>query len=146
MYPNSTYKEIRKREIEQGKITYRTLADYVEDMVICNSMGDRLFTTLEPTSDAYEYYNEDWNRVYKEDFKNDEDWQDFKDNCENYEMSEIYQYFIINSNAADFLENNTDEIVLYDNELDVYVWGVTHCGTSWDYVFTNIDVMEGVVE
>ena len=45
---------------------------------------------------------------------------------------EIFQWYII----ADphFLIHHTDELVFYDSELDLYVWGVTHFGTSWDYV------------
>ena len=30
------------------------------------------------------------------------------------------------------------EIVYYSEELDLYIWGVTHYGTSWDYVLTDI--------
>ena len=40
--------------------------------------------------------------------------------------------------GADILKRETNEIVLYNAELDMYVWCVTHCGTSWDYVLTNI--------
>ena len=58
--------------------------------------------------------------------------------CEQDEQPEIYQYYIISGNGAEILEDYTDEIVFYNNELDMYVWGVTHWGTSWDYVLTNI--------
>ena len=34
----------------------------------------------------------------------------------------------------------TDEIVYYNEELDMYVWGITHYGTSWDYVLTDIAI------
>lgn len=51
---------------------------------------------------------------------------------------EIFQYFIISSSGAEILEEYTDEIVFYNAELDMYVWGVTHCGTGWDYVLTDI--------
>ena len=27
---------------------------------------------------------------------------------------------------------------LYNETLDIWLWGVTHYGTSWDYVLTNI--------
>lgn len=29
---------------------------------------------------------------------------------------------------------HTDEPVFHDAELGLYVWGITHFGTSWDYV------------
>ena len=51
---------------------------------------------------------------------------------------EIFQYFIISDNGAEILKDYTNEIVFYNEELDMYVWGVTHWGTSWDYVLTDI--------
>lgn len=36
------------------------------------------------------------------------------------------------------IEEYTNEIVYYNETLDLYVWGVTHWGTSWDYVLTDI--------
>jgi hypothetical protein len=53
---------------------------------------------------------------------------------------EIFQYFIIDDNGADILKDYTNEIVLYNNELGMYLWGVTHYGTSWDYVLTDIEI------
>ena len=41
-----------------------------------------------------------------------------------------------------FLSRNTDEIVYYCEELDIYLWSITHFGTSWDYVLTNIKLKE----
>lgn len=45
---------------------------------------------------------------------------------------EIFQWYIIQN--PDFLMEHTDELIFYDEELDLYVWGITHFGTSWDYV------------
>lgn len=53
---------------------------------------------------------------------------------------EIFQYYIIDDNLAEILKDWTDEIVYYIDYLDIYVWGVTHYGTSWDYVLTNIKI------
>ena len=53
---------------------------------------------------------------------------------------DIYQYFIISQSGFETLQRFTDESVYYNEELDMYVWGVTHYGTSWDYVLTNIAV------
>lgn len=54
-------------------------------------------------------------------------------------LAEIYQYYIVNDYGAEILKRY-DEIVFYNYELDMYVWGVTHWGTSWDYVLTNIKI------
>lgn len=66
------------------------------------------------------------------------DLQEKIDELESETDPEIFQYYIISSNGADILEQYTDEIVYYNEELDMYVWGVTHWGTSWDYVLTDI--------
>ena len=54
--------------------------------------------------------------------------------------AEIYQYFIVDDNGARILEE-FNEIVFYNEDLDMYVWGVTHWGTSWDYVLTDIKIV-----
>jgi hypothetical protein len=32
--------------------------------------------------------------------------------------------------------------VFYNEKLDIYVWGITHFGTAWDYVLTDIKIVE----
>lgn len=56
------------------------------------------------------------------------------------EQQEIYQYYIISDAGADLLKDLTDEILYYLPALDVYIWGVTHYGTSWAYVLTDIKI------
>lgn len=56
---------------------------------------------------------------------------------ENSLNAECYQYYIVSDNGAEILKK-CNEIVYYNEELDMYVWGVTHFGTSWDYVLTDI--------
>lgn len=53
---------------------------------------------------------------------------------------DIFQYFVVSSTewVLDLLKEN-NEIVFYNEELDLTIWGVTHWGTSWDYVLTDID-------
>ena len=45
---------------------------------------------------------------------------------------EIFQFYIISDPG--FLLEHTNEIVFYDSELDLYVWGITHFGTAWSGV------------
>ena len=40
------------------------------------------------------------------------------------------------------LSRLTDEIVYYNDQLDLYLWGITHFGTSWDYVLTDVRIIE----
>lgn len=57
---------------------------------------------------------------------------------EEIKYREFYNYFIIDSNGAEILKDWTDEYVIYNEELDLYVWGVDHCGTAWRMVLTDI--------
>ena len=45
---------------------------------------------------------------------------------------DVFQWFIIDD--PDFAIDNTSEPVFYDDDLDLYILGVTHCGTSWSMV------------
>ena len=53
------------------------------------------------------------------------------------EQREIYQYFIVSDSGADLIQEYTNDPLFYLPALDCYVWGVTHWGTSWDYVLTD---------
>lgn len=55
------------------------------------------------------------------------------------EDQEVYQWFIVDDWGARLLQD-INEIVYYNEKLDMYLWGVTHYGTSWDYVLTNIAI------
>lgn len=53
---------------------------------------------------------------------------------------EVFQWFIVDDWGARLLQQETNEIVYYNETLDMYLWGVTHFGTSWNYVLTNIKI------
>lgn len=53
---------------------------------------------------------------------------------------EVFQWFIIDDWGARLLQQETNEIVYYNETLDMYLWGVTHYGTSWEYVLTSIKI------
>lgn len=59
---------------------------------------------------------------------------------ENY-PPEIFQYYIISESGADILYELTNEIIFYNEALGMYIWGVCHFGTAWDYVLTDIPVV-----
>lgn len=60
------------------------------------------------------------------------------ENEQNNDM-EVFQWFIVDSWGAELLQR-INEVVYYNETLDMYLWGVTHCGTSWDYVLTSIEI------
>lgn len=53
------------------------------------------------------------------------------------EQPEVFQWYIVDDNGASICKE-FNEIVYYNSELDMYLWGVTHYGTAWDYVLTDI--------
>lgn len=59
-----------------------------------------------------------------------------------YDLEEltIYQYYIISEYTAEKLQKHTNEIILYNADLDMYLLGVGHFGTSWDYILTDIKI------
>lgn len=57
--------------------------------------------------------------------------------CEEYERdTEVYQWFAINDNDADYLARH-NQYVTYSDMLETYFLAITHFGTGWD----NVDSM-----
>ena len=52
---------------------------------------------------------------------------------------EVFQWYIVDYWGARLLKD-INQIVYYNETLDMYLWGVTHYGTSWNYVLTNIKI------
>ena len=113
--------------LKEGYVDYGTLAKSF-DCVMCNDVTKLFFTDI-----GGEYS--------EAELVNGSDCDD-----ENGEYYDIFQYFIIDSNGVNILKDYTDEIVYYIEPLDIYVWGVTHFGTSWDYVLTDIKLDLSEVE
>jgi hypothetical protein len=113
--------KISEYGLKNGYVDYRTLAKAFEG-VLCNDIT-RLF---------YSEINGEYNEP---ELVNGCDYDEESD-----EYTEIYQYYIIDNNGAEILKDLTNEIVYYLPCLDIYIWGVTHYGTSWDYVLTDIKI------
>lgn len=105
--------EISRYGREHGRVDYGTLAKSF-DCVLCNEVLK-----------IGEY--EDWELVNSTDYDEETD-----------EYYEFYQFYIISAAGAQILQDYTEETVWYNEKMNIYVWGVTHWGTSWDYVLTNI--------
>lgn len=54
----------------------------------------------------------------------------------------IYQYYIISEDSAVRLMKHTNEIILYNDELDMYLLGVTHFGISWSILLTDFTIID----
>lgn len=104
--------------LARGYLDYNTLAKMVGGCVLNNNI-------LRVTG------YDDWDLI--NGYEGDED-----------EYYEVYQYYVISESGYQILEHFTDELVYYSEELDMFLWGVTHFGTSWDYVLTDIKLVEVV--
>lgn len=122
MYEGKVFgKQVSDYGKEHGYLDYRTLAEIVGDMILCNNITELFY------NDQLGYFEIENGTDYNEE--------------EGY-YEDIYQYYIISGYGAEILEKYTDEIVYYNEKLDMYVWGITHFGTSWDYVLTDIKLVE----
>ena len=103
--------EVSEYGKENGYVDYKTLASAF-DAVMANAL-------IETTSRAGFY----WEPLTEDGYD-----------------AEVFQWFIIDRNGVDILSYWTDEIIYYCEELDLYLWGVTHFGTAWSYVLTDIEI------
>lgn len=53
----------------------------------------------------------------------------------------VFQDYIITEQGYKILAELTDEYVFYNEKLDMYIWAVTHYGTAWDYVLTDVKLI-----
>lgn len=146
--------EISEYGQEHGYVDYRTLAKSF-DAVLNNDIMQKTWDVLgwwEQESgfvDNTEEINELQEQIEElmldnEDDEHTEEIEELQDRIneleeeqENSYNADIYQYYIVDDNGAEILKE-CNEIVFYNETLDMYVWGVTHWGTSWDYVLTDI--------
>ena len=137
--------------IRHGYVDFRTLAKAF-DCVLANDITKLFYNDIkgefyEPQQinggiDNSERIEELFDRIAETD---DEDEitaiQEEIDELEEAQSgSEVFQYYIISREGADILQHWTNEIVYHIPMIDIYIWGVTHFGTSWDYVLTDIQI------
>lgn len=51
---------------------------------------------------------------------------------------EIFQYYIVSDQGAEMIKQYTEDPLFYNETLDMYIWGITHYGTAWSYVLTDV--------
>lgn len=121
--------EIGYWEQESGMVDNTEEIEELQDDI--NSLEYEIADLEESEEDNEEKIEELKNKIaeLEEKIEELEEEQDYTD--------DIYQYYIVSDNGAEILKE-INEIVFYNEELDMYVWGVTHYGTSWSYVLTDI--------
>ena len=148
---------------ENGFVDYRTLAKAFDAVMVggdfiskteCNNCGywEQISGGVD-NSDEIAELNEKIDELADEITEDSTDEQDAEISAKIDELRqriaeleddeenppEIFTFFIVDNNGAEILKE-AGEIVYYNDDLDLYLWGVTHWGTSWDYVLTNIPI------
>ncbi len=110
-------------------VSYSELARRVGDCILNNELHYQLGEyewELFNGKDMYCYKHETEEECAKDD-----------STCD-YESIDVYQTYVISQDGAEYLQRKTNEIVYYCEKLELYLWGITHFGTSWSGVFTEI--------
>lgn len=94
---------------EKGYLDYRTLAKALEDVILNNSLREATLGVV----GRWEIVAGEFDEM-------------------------IMQDFIISRYGYEILKEFTNEIVFYNDVLNVYIWGVTHWGTGWAYELTDV--------
>ena len=115
LYRYINEKDLNEYELQNNRLSYKNLFYKDDSLILCNNITED-YEELELLS-GYDY---------------DE---------ENEEYIDIYQYYIIDDDTAKRLQE-INEIVYYHNRLDIYILGVSHFGTSWSYVLTDLKLVK----
>lgn len=125
-------------KLREEKKSYREMIDFCCDNLILNNY---ILEELQKNGFYFEnycgsecYYTDEngdeitENEYYKREEAGEEVSQNYID---------IYQYYIIDHDGAERLGDYTEELVLYNEDLDIYILCVSHWGTSWGSVPSN---------
>lgn len=98
-------------DIKAEYITYGELTQKVGTMLLCNDIDERYRNFIDT---KYKHSNE----ISQEEINL---------------LLNTYQWYIITKEAAEYLQKETDELVYYDKELNVYVWGIVTSDMNMDW-------------
>lgn len=147
--------EISQYGIENGRVDYGTLAKCF-DAVLNNDimsltydigLWEQVSGTVDNT-DEIEELEEKRDELEEENESSpsqiiENEIYDINDRITELESEqddqEVFQWYIVDDGGARLLQE-INEIVYYNETLDIYLWGVTHYGMSWDYVLTSIKI------
>ena len=114
--------DVSKMAREENRLDYASMVDWCTD-------GNMVFLSVSPWKMA-----EDWEKQTERDF---DCFADAEEQDEDEADEEVFQWFIIDENSAEFFMRFTNEPIYYSDSLDMYLLGVTHLGTAWSYVMTE---------
>lgn len=114
LYRYINEKDLNNYEKENNRLSYKNLFYNDDSLILCNNIID------------------DWEDLEQLSGFNDSEEEDYQ---------EIYQYYIIDDDLAKRLQD-INEIVYYHNRLDIYILGVSHFGTGWSHVLTDLKLVK----
>lgn len=153
---------------ENGYVDYRTLASAFDAVMNNNIMGDleNAGFYFDPVQDGSSDYSDEIDELREaadalrdqstektdaadeaEEAGDAAEAEKLRTEADDLEAEqnppEIFQFFIVDDAGAEIIQEWTDDPLFYCEALDLYIWGVTHWGTSWDYVLTDIRINAG---
>jgi len=140
-----SYRKEFLKELIKDRNNYKDIIDFCCDSLIMNNYIVQELAKKEIYFDNYcgsecYYLDNNGNEITSkqaEEMSFDEYYEKYYD---------IYQYFIIDSTGAERLKEYTNEIVLYNEDLDLYLLCVCHFGSSWTIVSSNWKELDEVSE
>ena len=114
-------KEMMATETKTEYVTYGELAQKVGTMAFCEEMDRRYRNYIDMK------------------YKNVQGLSQEEINL----LVNIYHWYIITKEAAEYLQKETDEVVYYDQELDVYAWGIVTGDSDTDWRNAESTVVRG---
>lgn len=148
---------LSEQEKNLGKFSVANLVQYYDiAMILCNDITKMNIDCIScpkyiDDDDIETWINEYNNELLIDDYNvetfgdlTDDDIEEIIDNYSDDIMDDlglypdVFQWYIIRESDVSLLEN--DYPIYYCDELDLYILGITHCGMSWDMVYTNVEI------
>lgn len=148
---------LSEEEKKIGKFSVANLVQYYDiAMILCNDITKMNIECIScpkyiDDDDIETWINEYNNELLIDDYDvetfgdlTDDDIEEIIDNYSDDIMDDlglypdVFQWYIIRESDVSLLEN--DYPIYYCDELSLYILGITHCGMSWDMVYTNVEI------
>lgn len=124
-------------ELKQTRTNYSAMIDFCCNSLILNNYIVDFLSKKDIFSEIYcgtdiTYFDNEGNEITEEEYYNAEDNSEYEE-----VYDDIYQYYIISPRDAERLAEYTNELVIYYDDLDLYILCVKHFGTAWSGVSAN---------
>ena len=119
-------------DLKKTKTNYEAMFDYCTQghYVMANSIVEDEDDWETYCGCRYDYFDGEGNEITQQEYNSliaqgkDRDMQ----------PTEVYQYFIIDQDAAVHFKRYTNQTVIYNGKLGLFVLCLYHCGTPWESV------------